>query len=146
MLSVLACLALACTPPLVASTVTVAGDSVIVTVAVADNASQPVAVDSVRFYIEIDRGVIGGITDTMTATEAHTAGTTTHRFAYPLSLWGAGQTLGGRVGAMNGRVAAGCGGVCWSGWSYSANPGWSYTLDATAPDAPSGISATAALN
>lgn len=115
----------------------VAGDSVIVTVKTVDNATpQPVSVDSVGFYVEIDRGVVGGITDVKTIAVAKIVGTTTGRFAYPLSLWGPNAELHGRVGARYGRTNPEGGATLWSGWTYTSNTGWSYTRDLRAPNAP----------
>lgn len=143
MLTALLALAVALTPPQV--TVAVAGDSVIVTVAVADNAAaQPSSVDSVGVYIEIT-GL--GASSIRTATEAHVAGGTMHRFAYPLSLWTPGQTRSGIVGARLGHTDGTA--AVWSEWVYTTAPTWSYTRGAVAPNPPEAgtvSAATATLN
>jgi hypothetical protein len=113
--------------------VTVAGDSVIVVVAVADNATaQTVAVDSV----EVTAHFTPDPTKTQVKRVAKSAGSTSVRFAFPLTLWTPGNTRGGPVSVRLGRIAACTGGVCWSGETMKGSHGawaWSYLLDATAP-------------
>ncbi len=129
MLSVLALLSCLITPP--SATVTVAGDSVVLVVAVADNATpQAVSVDSVAA-----RADIGAFGSELARTVVKSAGVTTIRFAWAKANWGANQTRGSTIKVKLGRIAAGCaGGVCWS--AETTGPTWSYTLDATAPAVP----------
>lgn len=134
MLSVLALCCALILPP----TVTVGGDSVVVTVSVADNASQPVSVDSVGFYIEITGAGSSGI---RVASTAHVAGVTTHRFAYPLTLWAPNQTLSGIVGSRLGHVEGAV--VAWSNWVYTTAPTWSFTRTVPAPNVPAAGTITA---
>jgi len=97
----------------------VAGDSVVINVALADNTTpQVVAVDSVEFYIEI---TAIGQTSIRKQKVAKQAGTTTARFAYALSVWSVGQTRSGLVGARLGNAAG------WSDWTFTGANSWSYT-------------------
>ncbi len=121
-------LALVFTP---APVVTVAGDSVLVTIALTDNATpQAVSVDSVEFYCEITGMVGGGRTKKV----AKVAGTTTATLAYALSIWAPNQTKGGKYGARLGHTESGV--TAWSAYTYVTSPGWSYTRTVAAPDAP----------
>ena len=107
-----------------------AGDSVVVTFEVADNAAAQV-VDSVGCYAEITP--LGGGT-IRTATVPKTAGVTVCRIAYPLSFWSPNQALGGVVGARLGNEEGGV--TAWSEWTYTAADSWSYTRTVQAPAPP----------
>ena len=103
--------------------VTVAGDSVVIQVALADNAS-PVVADSVEFYIDM-----ASQASIKKAVVAKVPGTTTARFAYALTAWSVGQTKGGQIGARY-KAAAGA-----SDWTFSPTNAWTYTRQAL-PAAP----------
>jgi hypothetical protein len=112
--------------------VTVAGDSVVVVVALADNAApQAVGVDVVEFYADIAGGGTAGIRKVVVAKQA---GTTTGRMAWPLSGWTANQTKSGQIGARLGNVEGAV--TAWSDWTFSAAGAWSYTREVPAPSAP----------
>lgn len=122
--------------------VAVVGDSVIITVSVAANATpQTVAVDSVG--IRIDR--VNCISCDRAVTVAPGAGVTTARFAYPLSMWAPNQTWSGKIGARLAHVEEGL--VAWSAWTDKSS-GWTYTRTVPAPAAPeaAALSAQSALN
>lgn len=133
MYSLLAALCTAFHPtPTVA--VAFAGDSVIVTVSVADNAvAQTVSVDSVKVTVQLTPIANSSKTQTL----PHAA-PTVFRFAYPLSLWAPGQTLGGPIDIRLGHIGAGCApSACWSGIYTKGSAGawaWGYLLDNRAPN------------
>ena len=113
-----------------ATHVAVAGDSVVITVALVNNATpQTVTIDSVGFYV--DR--TGCFSCPMTQTLVKQAGTTTARFAYPLSAWGPNATLGGAVKVRLAQVEAPV--TAWSAYTTFA-PGWSYTRTVPTPAVP----------
>jgi hypothetical protein len=112
--------------------VTVAGDSVIVVVALADNAvPQAAGVDVVEFYADIAGG---GTANIRKVVVAKAAGVTTGRLAWPLSAWTANQTRGGQIGARLGNTEGVV--TAWSDWTFSAAGAWSYTREVPAPAAP----------
>jgi len=150
MLTVLALVASLLSPrPTLPAVVTVAGDSVIVTLSLADNtAAQPVSVDSVEFTVTLTPV---GASSTKTVRVAH-GSPSTASVAYPLTLWAPGQTLGGPVTVRLGRINAACaGGVCWSTiGQYGSGSAWAwgYTLDTQAPNPPENgkLTVSAGLN
>ena len=118
-------------------TVAFAGDSVLVTVAVADNAApQAVTVDSVEFYVEIT-GLING---SRSKRVAKVPGTTSAVLSYSINTWSPNQTRGGKYGARLGHTESGV--TAWSAWTYVTSPGWSYTRVIAAPAQPDSTKVT----
>ena len=121
------------------ASVTVAGDSVVIVVAVADNATpQTTTVDSVG--IRIDR--VNCISCPRSVTVAKVAGVTSARFAYPLSMWTPNQTWSGKIGARLAHVEEGE--VAWSAWTDVTN-GWTYTRTVPTPNAPEAGTVTSSV-
>lgn len=122
------------------ATATLAGDSVVVMMQYAD-AANVVSVDTVEFAVDLN----GAFGSARTAHVAKVAGSvTTGRIAYALSEWGSGQTKGSAVKVRLAHVGSDPGvctaGVCWS--AQTTGPNWSYTRDATAPNAPAAADIT----
>lgn len=116
--------------PTTTATTMFAGDSVIITVALIDNAApQPVSVDSVGFFI--DR--TGCLSCQKTLTVAKQAGTTTARFAYPLSSWAPNETKTGPVKVRLAHVEAPV--TAWTAYTQLAT-GWSFTRAVPTPAVP----------
>ena len=109
-------------------TVTVAGDSVVLTVAIADDlGSQPVSVDSL-----LVRADIGAFGSELVARVAKVAGeVTVARLAWDKAHWAPNQTRGSAIRVTAGHVGDCAGGVCWG--PETEGPAWSYFRDATAP-------------
>jgi len=127
-------------------TVTVAGDSVILTVTIAEDiGAQPVTVDS--FVVKSGINVFGADVPVRVARAA--SGPTAVRFAWSKAqVWAPNSSHGGTITVSARYIAPGeCGtGVCWGPDSQTA--AWTYFRDATAPVAvpASAVTWTAGLN
>ena len=134
MLGLLTACLVACAPAATLThTVTVAGDSVILVVAIADDLGpQPAGVDSLAVAASLGEGAF----ELAQRVAKVAGGPTLVRFAWHLDLWAPGQTRGSDIRVQAGNADALCpGGVCWIA-PETVGPAWSYTRLALVPNAP----------